>query len=475
MTIHFETLGCKLNQIESESAANSFSMEGFSISMKPLTRELGEQNDVILCIVNTCTVTGKAEQKARRVIHLLLDLCPGCPILVTGCYAELDSEILQAIHERIIVLPGSKKGLLPETAAILKDICEHELGLHPSDSCPENAKNILLTLLKERIISITKKPVNPQTVFTLSTDTFFQHSRSSIKIQDGCNNHCTYCRIRLARGTSQSLDPKTILERVCQLEKTGHREVIVTGVNLSQYKSFYNDSPVDIASLLEILLLNTHQISFRISSLYPERVDDALCQVLAHPRIRPHFHLSVQSGSDRILQLMKRPYNAKQVTEAVKRLRSVKKDAFIACDIITGFPGETEEDFSKTLIMCKELQFTWIHAFPFSSRPGTEAYTMKPAVGAQIASKRVSVLADIAKDQKRIFVQEMKGRKLKAIVEKRKELPLRAVTENFLHAELLLPGNIEPSILMGKEIVLSILDESSLHGCEAKAEFIDFV
>lgn len=471
MKIHVETLGCKLNQIESESASNSFFTEGFSISMKPLTREAGIQSGVLLCIINTCTVTGKAEQKARRLINLLLELCPHCPILVTGCYAELDAEIIKEIDDRIVVLPGSQKGLLAEIPHLLKTYSQ-QCGLMQDSELNAEKGLLIIEYLKLQVTNLTSTSIDKQTVFNLSTDNFFQHSRSSIKIQDGCNNHCTYCRIRLARGTSVSLEAEEILKRVQQNEKAGHREVVITGVNLSQYKSMYENTPIDIADLLRILIKNTTYISFRISSLYPERVDTNLCEVLKHERVRPHFHLSIQSGSDAILKLMKRPYQVQQVNTAVERLRAIKKDAFIACDIITGFPGETDEDFEKTRQMCKDLNFTWIHAFPFSARPGTEAYTMKPVIGTHIASERVLVLTAIAQEHKQNFVQSMKGKHLKAIVEKRETLPLRAVTENFLHTELIIPETIDPESIKGKEIIVSIIEKSCLKNCDAKAKFL---
>ncbi len=475
MTIHFETLGCKLNQIESESAANFFFTEGFSISMKSLAREDGVQNDVSLCVVNTCTVTGKAEQKARRVINLLLDLCPNCPVLVTGCYAELDASLIKSIHKRIMVLPGTKKGLLADIAVLVKKFFSQQIPEFRSGVLDEKTGSELRTFLEREIELITGTTPAAETAFTLSTDTFFQHSRSSIKIQDGCNNHCTYCRIRLARGSSVSLDPVTIIERVQKLEETGHSEVIITGVNLSQYKALYNGEDADIVFLLELLIQSTKKISFRISSLYPERVDEKLCAVLKSERIRPHFHLSVQSGSNRILQLMKRPYKAQQVYEAVNRLRQIKPDAFIACDIIAGFPGETEEDFQRTLEMCTDLDFTWIHAFPFSPRPGTEAYEMKSAVGSQISARRVLLLTETAKRQKKNFVEKMKGKEFKAVVEKRKELPLRAVTENFLHTQLILPDQAGGEEFKGREIRLTILGQSSAAGCEAQGLFTAFI
>ena len=170
-------------------------------------------------------------------------------------------------------------------------------------------------------------------------------------------------------------------------------------------------------ALLDYLIKNTDGIAFRISSLYPQSVDEAFCELIQSERIRPHFHLSVQSGSDKILKAMKRPYNAKKVSEAVHLIRKAKEDVFIATDIIVGFPGETEEDFLETLSLCKELNFAWIHVFPFSSRPGTEAFLLKNTISAEILQKRVILMTELAKEQK-AFVLSQVGKKRLAIVEK---------------------------------------------------------
>ncbi|MCQ2982337.1 MAG: radical SAM protein, partial [Treponemataceae bacterium] len=312
-TIHFETLGCKLNQIESESAARCFEDAGFGIHMEPVSGSTTPDNSVILCIVNTCTVTTKAEQKARRIIRLLQDIYPQAVTLVTGCYAEVEPAAIAKLASHVVVLPGTAKDTLAGIPAQLKKAVEQ-----PAD------KDVVVKALTS---FITLKPVQNST-FTLATDTFYHHSRSSIKIQDGCNNACAYCRIHLARGNAVSLDPETVLERVVNLEKNGQKEVVLTGVNLTQYKSDLNGVAVDFADLLKYLLDNTSSIHFRISSLYPERVDDALCSVICHSRVRPHFHLSVQSGSDAVLRNMRRVYNRQQVIDACNRLRAVKPDCF---------------------------------------------------------------------------------------------------------------------------------------------------
>jgi threonylcarbamoyladenosine tRNA methylthiotransferase MtaB len=459
MIVHFETLGCKLNQIESESAARSFNDAGFDCSMVPLTAgtQLTEQQiqDTRLCVINTCTVTSKAEQKARRIIRLLLEKLPNCCVLVTGCYAELDQVLIQQISPRIVVLKGTHKDGLSELPVFLLDLLQ---------KTPTITAEELVSQIRFQCTQANEKPIQP---FKLSTDTFLQHSRSSIKIQDGCNNRCSYCRICLARGKSISLEAEEVLHRVQQLEEQQHKEVVITGVNLSQYKS--PDTHMDIAQLLQYVLDNTKSIAIRISSLYPERVDSALCTVIKNKRIRPHFHLSVQSGSDTILKAMNRPYEAQQVIDAVDRLRQVKENPFIACDIITGFPGETAEDFQHTLDMCKRCNFTWIHAFPFSPRPGTKAYTMKPQIPQSVSGERVKVLTELALHNKKEYIQQFIGKEVTAIIEKRHTISLKAVTENFLHVQL--KGKTDSS-LGGSEVKVRILEAQDMQHLSEEKEGI---
>ncbi|HQL32473.1 MAG TPA: tRNA (N(6)-L-threonylcarbamoyladenosine(37)-C(2))-methylthiotransferase MtaB [Treponemataceae bacterium] len=444
--IHFETLGCKLNQIETESIADAFSKAGF----KPdLGRETSGDNQSdsavylpvgipILSIINTCTVTGKAEQKARRLIRLLLRKYPASPVLVTGCYAEVEQASIAAIDPRVIVFPGSVKGALAELPEFLLERETRNPG--------EPVKAILESFCTRA------RETDGQTshTFALATDTFIAHSRASIKIQDGCNNACSYCRIRLARGKSVSIDAAEAIERIRRIEIAGWKEVVLTGVNLSQYRS----RGIDFAGLLARILDKTDSIAIRISSLYPERVNAELAPILTNPRIRPHFHLSVQSGSDRILESMRRPYRAQDVAQAVSILRTVKKNPFLACDIIAGYPGETDEDFEHTLTLCKTAEFAWIHAFPFSPRPGTEAWSMKPHIPERIATERVARLTALAQENRRHYTESWIGKELAAIVEKKTgNGSIHILTENYLEAELLLPpGTATPEPHPGSEI-----------------------
>ena len=404
MIAHFETLGCKLNQIESESACKSFSDFGFEVTTNPTTASENfsqeELNKTRICIVNTCTVTAKAEQKCRRVINLLLKTFEKSAIIVTGCYAEVEKEFISKINPRIVVIPGTQKDILTKIPELLNSAFNEN---------PDLAEIPLANFIKSNLVN-EKLKFLPQDRFKLSTDTFFNHSRSSIKIQDGCANSCTFCRIHIARGNPFSLDAKEVLSRVQSLENSGQMEVVLTGVNLSQYKSSIDGKSVDFACLLEFLNENTSKINFRISSLYPERVDEELGKVLQKARVRPHFHLSVQSGSDRILSLMNRPYKAIQIEQAVNRLRQIYENPFIACDIIAGFPGETDEDFQDTLDVVDKVKYIQAFSFKYSRRAGTPAATMDNQVEERIKKERLGILQDKLFDYQLKFNKELVGR-----------------------------------------------------------------
>ena len=426
-TIHVETLGCKLNQAESEGAARVFVDAGFSVTMEPLTAADAVQDDVLVCLVNTCTVTAKAEQKARRIIRLLLAKCPQCAVVVTGCYAQLNRDDLCAMDERICVLAGQKKGALASVPAAVR-------------AAQEKTGVALAQFLQAQFDAPAAQQVSP---FTLTTDTFLNHSRASLKIQDGCNAVCTYCRIRLARGASVSLAVQDVLDRVAALERAGQTEVVITTVNIAQYRGAWQDGYADFATLLELLLSHTQSIGIRISSLYPEIVTARLAQIIAHPRVRPHFHLSIQSGSDAVLAKMKRPYRIAAVYKAVELLRRAKQNPFLACDIIAGFPGETDDDFEQTMQMLYKTGMTFVHAFPFSARPGTEAYHMRPMVPNAVAGARIARLEAYNKQAKADYINAFAGAELPAVCEtvhraklSKDRVIVHAVTENFLHCQL---------------------------------------
>lgn len=468
--IHIETLGCRLNQIESESVAAFFSDDGFTVAMKSITSKDKEDSDCVLCVVNTCTVTAKAEQKARRIIRLLLKKYPSSIVVVTGCYAQVNKEEISAIDERVVVLPGRVKSRLADVPSIVSSV------LIESENNVELIQKKIKEHLKNKVLfkPVTDTSENP---FKLATDTFLHHSRSSIKIQDGCNCRCSYCEICIARGKSVSLEVSEVLKQVEKLIAAGQKEIVITTVNIAQYKSEYEGKIVDIAGLLEILLNKTKGVSFRFSSLYPQIVDERLCELIKDERVRPHFHLSVQSGSDEVLLKMNRPYKAQAVIDACNRLKAAKKNPYLACDIIAGFPGERDEDFKATMNLIKECGFTWVHAFPFSPRPNTTAFTMKPKVPEFVTGKRVDELLEYSFESKINYINSLKGTVHKAIVETSHNLNalkirdgkkvVHAVSDNFLHCVVLIDDGKEIPFAGSEvdvEIVSPLVDEIKRNG-----------
>lgn len=449
--IRIETLGCRLNQIESESIARFFLDNDFSVRMDSVTASEAADCETLLCIVNTCAVTLKAEQKARRIIRLLLKKHPRALIVVTGCYAQLSAAEIEKIDRRIVVVGGQIKSRLSELPGLLKAYADGDETESPDDTETAGSK---IEALKRGVISLVKaKPVEKKDIaedsFKLSTSSFIAHSRASLKIQDGCNNNCSFCAIHLARGKSVSIDVQTAIDRVVELERAGHSEVVLTSVNIAQYRGKYGDGYCNFTQLLKLLLENTKTISFRISSIYPEIIDDDFCDVICDRRVRPSFHISVQSGSDRILELMNRHYKACEVLAAVEKLRVAKPSAFISCDIITGFPTETDEDFEETMDLCRRCNFSWIHAFPFSERPGTAACSIKPKVPQAVSGSRAKKITDLAIKNKIKYIESFVGKELELVLEPPEQKTnaleqnqtepagkYHGMTENFIHCEL---------------------------------------
>lgn len=439
-TVHFETLGCRLNQIETEGAAEFFYQRGWNVQMKAAAARDAEDPAVSLCVLNTCAVTGKAEQKARRTINLLLKKFPAAALIVTGCYAQLSPAQIAAMDKRVVVLPGKAKSALSRVPDLLPQGFDAEQkGLKQ----PE----LLAAALRERLQD-QKAGDLARDPFVLLPKTFFAHSRSSIKIQDGCDNCCSFCAIHIARGKSVSIPASLALERVVALEEAGQSEVVLTGVNIGQYRGDWQGGVIGIAELLQLLLERTKKIAIRFSSIYPETVTQRFAEVIKSPRVRPHFHISVQSGSDAILKRMNRRYTRETVIQACGRLKEAKQNPFLACDIITGFPGETDGDFAQTLSLLKEAGFVNAHAFPYSPRPGTAAASFTPKIPERVKDQRVAALNEYSAAAKIAYINSFAGTVRPAIAESvhgsaAKNVPhgkklVRATTDNFIHAEILL-------------------------------------
>ena len=433
LSIAFHTLGCKLNQLETESLADGFRKAGAAI----LRGEAAEAADLV--VVNSCTVTAKAEQKARHAVRRALSRNPEAVVIVTGCYAQLEPAALEALDERSLVVPGDEKSSLLSLA----DFLAEEWQGHGD----------LLEALRfwRRSIREGSSDVDP---FAFRPDEFAFHSRPSLKIEDGCDNRCSYCRVCLARGPARSLGASEVLARLRALEASGKAEVVLAGVNLFQYR----DGELRFPGLLRLLLEGSLSIAIRLSSYEPEGIDADFLEVFAHPRIRPHVHLPVQSGSDTILGRMARAYRRRRVIAACEALRRVKGDLFIAADLIAGFPGESKEDFADTLDLAQGCGFAWIHAFPFSPRPGTAAWDMGPKIPERIAGQRVGALGELARVGREAYIQRQVDTEVEAVLEGPPspdgQGPRHATSANYL--KLLVKG-LPPGLPAGTPIRCRLL------------------
>ncbi|MDR2478209.1 MAG: tRNA (N(6)-L-threonylcarbamoyladenosine(37)-C(2))-methylthiotransferase MtaB [Treponema sp.] len=453
VSVSIYTLGCKVNQLESEAIAAAFVKEG--CALVPWDESAAPPG---ILIINTCTVTSKADQKSRRIIRKVLRENPMSCVIVTGCYAQLDAASIEALEpecggglpgvysRRLFVMAdraksaGVSKSTLLDLPGYLRDVISPNGGpgggLEPQDRIEAWYRDM-------------KKKAAGEGSFRFMPEDFSFHTRAFLKIQDGCDSHCTYCRVRLARGPSVSLDAARILAELQVLESKGYAELMLSGVNLTQYR----DNGRSLAGLLEYLIAGSNKIALRLSSLEPEGITGELLPVLAHRRIRPHFHLSVQSGSADILKRMGRSYRPETVEQAAARLRAVRDDPFLACDIITGFPGETAAEFEKTAALCRSIGFAWIHAFPYSPRPGTPAFLFQDTVTGRDASARVETLCELAQQGRRSYTQRWAGREVETLIEQgdvTQAVPppgikyCRGVSENYLKLLVKYPGPEAP-------------------------------
>jgi len=326
------------------------------------------------------------------------------------------SALETGIDRRLFVIPGESKDRLLDLPPLLAG----------------SAEPLLPGLIASWMDSLS--PAAENDAFRLQPEDFASHSRAFLKIQDGCDRRCTYCRVSIARGKSRSLAAPEALTALQFLERRGFAEAVIAGVNITQYR----DASLDLAGLLNLLLSQTESIRLRLSSIEPDWLTEDRCrefaQVLAQERIQPHFHLSVQSGSAAILSKMGRPYAPADIERALALFRSVRHDPFLACDIIAGFPGESDADFEKTYALCESSQFAWIHAFPFSPRPGTAAWDFPKTVSDREAAARVQRLTDLARKGRRQYIARWQGKEVQAIAETgaQEQGKIPAVSENYL-------------------------------------------
>ena len=423
MKVYVYTLGCRVNQCESEAVAKAFLDAGHEVS--------GEAAGAALVIVNTCTVTGKAEQKARRMIRLF---GKQCPVLVTGCYAQVSPSEIRALGENVYVLPLSRKQELLGLPQFLSRKADLALGQALTEFCAAKQST--------------------GGVFDYAASGFSYHTRSYLKVQDGCDNDCAFCRVHIARGKSSFLDKRTAVERALEIQANGYHEIVLTGVNLTMY----DHEGRGLGGLLESLLAAVGpDMRFRLSSLEPDHIDDFLLKQLEDPRMQPYFHIPIQSASDRVIKRINRKYDSKHLDYVVSALRQIKQDPFLACDIITGLPSEEDHDFEITRTFIEEKGFAHVHVFPFSPRPDTPLYKARDRVPESVRDQRALVLRNLSERLNTIYLERQVGRENEVILETRKAGRWEGLSGNYMRllisdaAPFLSPGDLLRVVVTGPD------------------------
>ncbi|MBQ3213104.1 MAG: tRNA (N(6)-L-threonylcarbamoyladenosine(37)-C(2))-methylthiotransferase MtaB [Alistipes sp.] len=355
--VSFHTLGCKLNFSESSTLARQFEEGGFE--------RVGANEEADICVINSCSVTEHADKKCRNIIRKLHRRNPSAIIAVTGCYAQLKPYEIAKIDGVDIVLGNNDKG----------DLYKRVVEL----SARGNAQ----------VYSCDCEQITRFFAAFSSGD----RTRSFLKVQDGCDYKCAYCTIHYARGSSRNMP---IAELVAEAEKvaaTGLKEIVITGVNTGDFGRTTGERFIDLLRALnEVEGIER----YRISSIEPNLITDEIIEFCAaSPKFQHHFHIPLQSGSDRILGLMRRRYTSAKFADRIEKIRKLMPDAFIGIDVITGFPGETEENFQETYDLLARLKPSFLHIFPFSERPGTPAVDMPDKVPSYISTQRVARLEEL--------------------------------------------------------------------------------
>lgn len=366
------TLGCKVNQYESEAISEELQRLGICV--------VSPTRPCDVYIINTCTVTAESDRKARQFIRRAIARNPDAYIIVTGCLAQTSPQTLSQMEGVDIILGNANK----LSAA-------HEALRLLQSGRKNSSANI-------QVSEIEGAPFEPMCISS------FERTRAYVKIEDGCESRCTYCIIPSARGSIRSKSPEDTVREVTELTQNGCREVVLTGIETASYGKDLGN--ITLADLLERMDKIPDIGRVRLGSLDPSLIRPTFVSRIANlSSLAPHFHLSLQSGSSRILALMKRKYNAQQAMNAIHLLRQAIPSVQFTTDIIVGFPGETEEDFQQTVRFVKKARFLMVHIFPYSKRKGTPAAEMKEQIPEEIKRRRLHELEQIVAQIRREILE----------------------------------------------------------------------
>ena len=381
-----DSLGCKLNQAEIELLARQFAEAGYQL--------VSPADEADLYILNTCTVTHIADSKSRHRLRLTHRRNPDALLVATGCYAQRAPQELAQIEGVSLVLGN-------------------------------NEKPHLLQLLKEAGCIGSPVPLQKDSA---SNHNIGFRTRTFIKVQDGCNSFCSYCIVPLVRGREESLPAEQVVAEVRHRVAQGYKEVVLTGVKIGAY----NYDGVNLNGLLEHILIETGVERLRLSSLQPQEISPELIGLWRNQRLCPHFHLSLQSGSDEVLRRMKRRYSLSHYEHSVSLIRAQLPEAAITTDVMVGFPGETSAEFEQSYNFCRQMEFARIHIFSYSPRQGTQAAQMPHQVNDKVKKERSQQMLALAKENAQNFSQRFLGKVVTVLFEQQSNGVWSGHTANYI-------------------------------------------
>ena len=382
MKVSTITLGCKVNQYETQAMLNQLLQGGFSAC------QTGEDADIIL--LNSCTVTSTSDHKVKQTLHKARREHPHAVIVLTGCMPQAFPELAEDLTDADIVLGNSNRSsLLPHILQYLST--------------------------RQRIIDIV--PHQTKEKFeSMSVENFYERTRAFIKIQDGCNRFCSYCIIPYARGRVRSKPLDDLIAEVTQLSEKGYKEIVLTGINLS---AFGQDINLHLCDAVEAACAINGIERVRLGSLEPEQLsEDVIIRLSKQQKLCPQFHLSLQSGCDETLKRMNRHYTTEEYRTIVQNLRNAFDNAAITTDIMVGFPGETEEEFMQSLEFAKEISFSKVHVFAYSQRPGTKACNAPNQITKKVKETRSKQMMHVTNQTKQAFLNQQCGTIQDVLVER---------------------------------------------------------
>ncbi len=389
--VAFKTIGCRLNQFETDSLASQFQKNDYEIV------PFGQDADVV--VVNTCTVTNQSDHKSGQVIKQASRIGENALVVVTGCMVNNHREKLESDQKNVTYFVDNE-----HKSSIFSLVDGHFKGeiIHPEN-------------------------LNPSLFAYEPADKTF-HTRSWIKIHDGCDNFCAFCIIPKVRGRATSRPLNEILENISRVIGFGYKEIVLTGVNIGRY-SFEG---LNFENLVEKILELPGDFRLRIGSIEPEGFGDRLFDLFSHPKLTPHLHLCLQSGSDKILLKMRRMYTAAGFLEIVDKVRARYPDFNFTTDIIVGFPGETNEDFQQTVDFSRRIGFGHIHTFKYSVRNGTRAERMTEQISEKLKTRRSEIIRLVGEEEKLKYRLRMIGKQQTVLVEKIIDRIAQGYGENYL-------------------------------------------